>query len=140
MSRRSRSVLCPLLSFELSHSHPLLPLGLVSNVSEYSWLIVGRCVECYFSFWFTLYWSSFNLQGHFGHAELVGYGKRCSKSSEGCRSAIYPTINQCSVSRRKRVGFGGRGHARICSPPFFFNVCHVVAFSCIIFCRWMLCV
>ena len=55
-----------LFSFQLSHSHPMLPFYFISNFAEYSCLIVGRCVQCYFAFWLTFYLSFFNLQGILG--------------------------------------------------------------------------
>jgi hypothetical protein len=70
-ARLSRSIVGPFLSFKISHSHPLLPLCFVSNFAEYSCLIVARYLQCYFAFWLTFYWSSFNLQGYFGHDKMT---------------------------------------------------------------------
>ena len=101
------SVFFPL---ELSHSHPLLPLGFVSNFAEYSCLIVGRCMQCYFAFWLTFYWSSFNLQGYFLHEKIglykkIVFVKNCATIR--CPSTIYPTINPYRVSGRNMASFGG---------------------------------
>ena len=84
--------------FKLSHSHPLLPLCFVSNFAEYSCLIVERCVQCYFAFWLTFYWSFFNLQWYFlqekmGRYKKIVFVKNCA--TIWCRStlSIDPTIN-----------------------------------------------
>ena len=61
MSRLSPSVVGPFLSFNLSHSHPLLPLCFVSNFAVHSCLIVKRCVQCCFTFWLTFFIGRFSI-------------------------------------------------------------------------------
>ena len=91
-----------LFSFELSHSHPLLPLCFVSNFAEYSCLIVGRWLQCYFAFWLTFYWSFFNPHGYFLHEKMGRYKKvvfvlkMCYNSMP--KHNIYTTINPYMIS------------------------------------------
>ena len=81
----------------------------VSNFAEYSCLIVGRCVQCYFAFWLTFYWSLFNLHGYCLHEKMgrykkVGFVKKFA--SIRCRSTIYPTINLYRIIWRNMMSFG----------------------------------